>query len=86
MCVFAADKDAPFVYLNKKDGRVMEQHPMEQKCHQIHLNLLRWAGVRKQAMAVVETPATALVAVPDAEHEEEDTEEEEEEGEGEQET
>lgn len=76
--MFAADKDAPFVYLHKKDGRVMEKHPMEQKCHQIHLNLLRWAGVRKQAMAVVETPATALVAVPDAEQEE-GTEEEEEE-------
>eukprot|EP01043_Picozoa_sp_COSAG02_P019426 COSAG02_NODE_934_length_15809_cov_59.853787_5_plen_1522_part_00 len=71
------NNDAPIVYLNKKDGRMMEKHPMEHKCHQIHLNLLRWAGVRKQAMAVVETPATALVAVPDVDEEGEDEEEEE---------
>eukprot|EP01043_Picozoa_sp_COSAG02_P040551 COSAG02_NODE_3292_length_6997_cov_6.094955_1_plen_824_part_00 len=73
------DNDAPIVYLNKKDGRVMEKHPMEHKCHQIHLNLLRWAGVKKQAMAVVETPATALVAVPDVDGDEGEEEEEEEE-------
>jgi hypothetical protein len=65
-------KAAPLVYLNDKDGRVMEKHPMEQKCQQIHLNLLRWAGLRTQAMAVVETPATALVAVPPADDDDDD--------------
>ena len=73
---------APFVYLNAKDGRVMEKHPMEQKCQKIQLNLMRWSGLRKQAMAVVDTPATALIAVrqqDDGDGEEEDIEEIEEE-------